>query len=821
MHCCVLCRDIDTCIMCNIVDHFYSVFCLSYRFLIQEIIRVVTPHNFVVFCAILNTQSCYKSFVASLIQHLSIFLCIQLTAKDFKFDLLIDVLKEENFFSADEIDIITASGGSTTKQKLIGVLEAKPVNEYDMFDSFLNYLTKDSTFSECKDRKQCELRSAIEYIVLRKSLSESFDPILNLYLKELESAYRSLPAVSLQGWHGSKMHKKSYTNVTIVKPSQKIGQDYLDLHTGAICEQEIECTGDEIFHYNESEGKLLILIEGNAGTGKTTYSYNICKKWAFNKVLLEYCFVILVHLRDQIPGDIKKPQDLFTNVMGDKSGSVYTKLQALHHNKKILFWLEGWDELHDNYKVRSVFTQLLQGRIFPKAAIVVSTRSSATVNLTSFNFTRNFKLVGFNCEQIELCTHNYFSSFCDDKTQVALVHDHSKFIAKLHSIHGLLQLAEVPLNLSFLLELFVDDNDLPNSLTEIYEKMMLIILQHHKNKNYCDKGALTSLTDDEQMHPDMQTILLGLGEHAYNNILAQKPFMYEELKMYITDRSLLNQQEFDGMGLLQTISKHTFTGDKTYYIYHYGIFQEFLSAVYLTTLEADEQKQALITIFGEASYEMVWIFHAGITKMTRIPIQSLLPVLSIPTLPDLQLPVKPFKELVDNWKTCHNHFIKMAKNSSFNVGFLLTLMQCCYEAKNPSACKTIADCYCPNNLCRMEIPASRVTPYMLLALSYFIAHSGKMWSVRCVASVPGGVELLNTYINNPACNETTGGLWVWCFVVKQSDMDAFVKMIKVQPSLQWIHLLNGSCLGNAATAKLCECLKFDSQVMILQLETAV
>ena len=67
--------------------------------------------------------------------------------------------------------------------------------------------------------------------------------------------------------------------------------------------------------------------------------------------------------------------------------------------------------------------------------------------------------------------------------------------------------------------------------------------------------------------------------------------------------------------------------------------------------------------------------------------------------------------------------------------------------------------------------------------------------------------------------QSAGGLWVWCFVVKPTDIDVFVKAIKVQPSLQWIqYQLNGSCLGNKATTKLCEFLKFNSQLMISELE---
>ena len=49
-------------------------------------------------------------------------------------------------------------------------------------------------------------------------------------------------------------------------------------------------------------------------------------------------------------------------------------------------------------------------------------------------------------------------------------------------------------------------------------------------------------------------------------------------------------------------------GKSNSYLYHYKVIQEHLAAVYLTRLEKEDQKQELITIFGEASYEMVWIY---------------------------------------------------------------------------------------------------------------------------------------------------------------------------------------------------------------------
>ena len=115
----------------------------------------------------------------------------------------------------------------------------------------------------------------------------------------------------------------------------------------------------------------------------------------------------------------------------------------------------------------------------------------------------------------------------------------------------------------------------------------------------------------------------------------------------------------------------------------------------MTGLKASKQKQTLISIFGESSYEMVWLFYAGLTGMTSVNIQSILPASNITRLPDVKLPLQKCTELVENWGHCYKHYIKIAKNENLNDGFLLTLMQCCYEAKNPSACETIANHYYP------------------------------------------------------------------------------------------------------------------------------
>ena len=61
-------------------------------------------------------------------------------------------------------------------------------------------------------------------------------------------------------------------------------------------------------------------------------------------------------------------------------------------------------------------------------------------------------------------------------------------------------------------------------------------------------------------------------------------------------------------------------------------------------------------------------------------------------------------------------------------------------------------------------------------------------------------------------------LWVFCCVVTSSVIDAYCSAIRSQSTLQWIHLLPGSCLGDDGTSKLCECLDFDSKVIRVKID---
>ena len=701
------------------------------------------------------------------------------------------------------------------------------MHENRMYKSTSIPLELESSYSEAQSPCQADLtRSTSSPLYTKSNNTSPSNPLnkksqhqpsqLDTYSEHLKRVHQRLPILSRQGWTNCSKTEDRFIYVTVVK-SQNVGKttEY-STSFDEILDHQMQYSGEALKIYNkmfeaiDSKTFQLILLEGNAGTGKTTLAFKFCKDWGEGNALSQYSHVILLQLRDIKDGMMNEPEKLFSK-MGKLEHQIYVEMFA-NSGSGVLFWLEGWDELVDNLKFYSVFTDLLKGQLFPKATVVVSTRPSATGSLKQYyTFTHKFKLVGFKYKQIEEYVHCY----CTDSKLA------ESFMRQLKHVPSLAQLAEVPMNLAILVKLFKQTSqDLPNTLTEIFHDYLMNTLQHHKYKNSESKSLVRST---QNLPPEMQKIFDTLTKYAFEHLFHHKPFSEEEISDTLFHSSDV-PWDFDGLGMFEVQNRERVTGESKDYIFLYKPIQELLAALYLTTLDPKQQLIQLKEIFGNKGYEMVWVFYAGITELRVVPIDIILRekfnISQLPQQSVTQLPAKTLQQLVKAWKCCHSYFMDMTIPNEFSIEFLLTLILCCYEARNKEACRIIAMHVYPDIVCRIEIPPNRVTPYLLLAVSYFISHSTKMWSLRCEASIQSGVELLCKYITDPNIDEESikSGLWVWCYVVKSSQIDAYCKAIKYQSSLQWIHLLNGSCLGDDGTIKLCDCLAFDRTVIKVEIE---
>ena len=368
--------------------------------------------------------------------------------------------------------------------------------------------------------------------------------VLIVYQGHLKQTYHAMSIVSKQGWIDRSNMKDLFDNVTIIKSRQKIGLDFeYTTSSQEILDNQIQSTPEVFKMYNklfetfDSRKRQLIVLEGNAGTGKTTLAYKVCKEWAEGNVLLQYSHVILLQLRDIKSGSMNKPEQLF-DAMGKLNETVYAEMAA-NYCWGVLLWLEGWDELASSLRLRSIFMGIASGKILPLATLVISTRPSATGSLKEVfnNFTHNFKLVGFTHKQIEEYVHYY----CLNSNLA------ERFLMQLKHVPSLAQLAEVPLTLAILVKLFKKTKDLPNSLTEIYDNCLMNILQHHKEKNLRDTQLFHSTN---RLPSKMQKIFDVLTKHAFECLFYHESFSEEEISEALFDSSCV-PLEFDGLGLFK------------------------------------------------------------------------------------------------------------------------------------------------------------------------------------------------------------------------------------------------------------------------------
>ena len=208
-----------------------------------------------------------------------------------------------------------------------------------------------SSYQEELTRSIYSLNAQPKSIILSlsNSLTKEFQQqqsVFSTYQGHLRCTYHALSILSKQGWIDNSNMEDHFINVTIIKSMQRVGLDTeYTTSSQVILDNQTQYSVEVFKMYNklfetiDSRKRQLILLEGNAGTGKTTLAYKVCKEWAEGNVLLQYSHIILLQLRDIKSGIITKPEQLF-GAMGNLNQKIYAEMAA-KFGSGVLLWLEG------------------------------------------------------------------------------------------------------------------------------------------------------------------------------------------------------------------------------------------------------------------------------------------------------------------------------------------------------------------------------------------------------------------------------------------------------------------------------------------------
>ena len=373
----------------------------------------------------------------------------------------------------------------------------------------------------------------------------------------------------------------------------------------------------------------VVLIEGAPGVGKTTFAWDQCRQWAEGKLLQDYSIVLLLPLRDNNIRQITSLSSLFRHSKGQVRDEVIRRVVE-SNGKGCLIWLEAWDELGNDLRSDSLFTQLIQGIQLPAATIYITSRPWATRHLIEQmgdRISQHTELLALAKEEVENEIRGIII------TIHSMTESESGFDFKTHIESNPMIRAAMytPVSAAIVEQVFRSSPyDPPTTVTQLYSAYVLMRLEQYltEHPKYSDtKMKVRTLSD---LPERVLTNFHELCRLAYLGV-SQQMIVFSSLPEGVST-----------LGLLQSVPQVYDDGENqvSYNFLHYTV-QEYLAALHISHLQPQEQMTIIDTKclrmvrpeYGREYYEATqwkttFQFLAGITKLAEYPVEFLSNLLS-------------------------------------------------------------------------------------------------------------------------------------------------------------------------------------------------
>ena len=365
----------------------------------------------------------------------------------------------------------------------------------------------------------------------------------------------------------------------------------------------------------------VVLMEGAPGVGKTTFAWDQCRQWAEGKLLQAYSIVLLLPLRDNNIRQITSLPSLFRHSQRQVREEVSRRVLE-SEGKECLIWLEAWDDLGNDLRSDSLFTELIRGIQLPSATIYITSRPWATRGLLEQigdRISQHTELLALAKEEVENKIGGIIHAI-HSMTEYELGFDFKTYIESNPVMRAAIY---TPVSAAIVEQVFKSaPHNPPTTVTELYSAFVLKRLEQYltEHPKYSDiKMKVRTLSDlPERVLADFQR-LCGL---AYEGV-SQQMVVFSSLPESVST-----------LGLLQSVPQVYEEGEDrvSYNFLHYTV-QEYLAALHLSQLQPQEQMTVVDnkclkfvkTEYGRDNYEatqfnVTFQFLAGITKLAAYPV---------------------------------------------------------------------------------------------------------------------------------------------------------------------------------------------------------
>ena len=349
-----------------------------------------------------------------------------------------------------------------------------------------------------------------------------------------------------------------------------------------------------------------LIVEGNAGMGKTSLCTMLTEEWANGKIFTQFNWVLLLPLRERSVSMATTLPQLFKLLHSSERirTSVIEELEE-REGEGVLIIADGWDELdQENRSDSSFLYSLLFGNILPFLSVLLTSRPSASADLHDLpTVDRLVEVVGFNEENVKQFIESEVEE-CPEKA--------SSLIEQLENNPVIQSVCSVPLNCAIICHLWrTFESRLPTTLTELYTHIVLnVILRNIKKANaQTSRIALESFDDIPTASREMFWLTCAF---AYN-CLTENQLVFTESKVASTFPQVLDSSDkFLCLGLLQCARSLLPVGQGLSFHFVHLTIQEFLAALHLVTLPNEEKLKVFRAHARSHRFAMVWRFVYGL-----------------------------------------------------------------------------------------------------------------------------------------------------------------------------------------------------------------
>ena len=530
--------------------------------------------------------------------------------------------------------------------------------------------------------------------------------ILNIadFSRNLKALYASLTPTQIAADTKLPSHTQEVIKLAVIKSTvvrcghirdKFIRQRNLD----AILQDRYPVQLENIF--KETEGKRkVVLLEGAPGCGKSTLSVYICQQWGEDKLFdKEFDYVFLVQLRDPEVQNASSIADLLPVEDDEMRKLAFNKICA-NYGERVLFILDGWDELPPNLRKDSVLYEMIKPNLklsqspLLKSSVVITSRPIASGDLHRVVSSR-IEILGFTSDKL----NDYFTKCLaeDDDTNAV-----ETLLERINENPAIASTCFLPMNANILVHLFKSDNNtLPTTQYGIFSEFVLSCIDRHLN----ERTQLKDLTlESLQEIPEIiKKPFLYLCKLAYQGIMDNK-VIFSSLPT-----------DINTLGLLQGVQSFIRRGKVVSYNFLHLSIQETLAGIHMATqLPDNEQVSKFNELLDNSRLSAVLQFYAAITKLQTPGIKNVV--------------------------------IRIVNES--NKTLLLSLLHCLYEAQDPSLCESVA-WQLGNGL---DLTGTTLTLSDCLCIGYFLSHACKITTSHFE------VNLQYCYIRDIGCKYLVNGL---------------------------------------------------------------